>query len=220
MFRRRRKYGKYLIFLLFVGFLYFLLVLDMRIRSTVYEMAEVRAVQMATEAINNSVRAEVAEEGLRYQDFVDIHKDQDGKIVLMQSNTVNINKLATGTTLAAQSALLRLQEDSFYIPMGQLTGIYLLANKGPKMKVEVIPMGTVRVNIDDRFEQAGINQTRHCIYLDYDTDVRIVVPLKSGRASVSTSVPVAESIIIGDVPSTFVTLPEGIWGAGMNKPQG
>lgn len=191
--------------------------MDMQIRKTLYEMAEVRAVQMATEAINNAVRAKVAEEGMLYEDLIIVHKDSAGKIVLMQADTAIINKIASDTTIAVQSAILRLGEESLYIPFGQITGLYLLANLGPKIRVEIVPVGTVRVNVDDRFEQSGINQTRHSIYLVFDTDIRVVVPLKSGRASVVTQVPVAESIIVGDVPSTFVSLTDGFIEKSINK---
>jgi sporulation protein YunB len=183
--------------------------MDLRVRKTLYEMAEVRAVQMATEAINNAVREKVAEEGMFYDDLIVVHKDNDGKIVLMQANTAKINKMASDTTIAVQSAILRLGEESLYIPAGQITGLYFFANWGPKIRIEIVPVGTVRMNVDDRFQQSGINQTRHSIYLVFNTDIEVVVPLKSGQASVATQVPVAESIIVGDVPSTFVSLTDG-----------
>ncbi|MFZ5645264.1 MAG: sporulation protein YunB [Bacillota bacterium] len=217
MFKKRRPYKRYFLVLIFIVFMASVWLLDMQIRKTLYKMAEVRAVQMATEAINNAVRTEIAREGMLYGDLVDVHKDSGGKIVLIQANTARINKISSETTLAVQSALIRLGEERLYIPIGQITGIAFLSNTGPRFRVEVVPMGTVRVSIDDRFEQAGINQTRHSIYLNFDTDVTIVIPLKSGRASVATQVPVAESIIIGDVPSTFVSLPDGLFGKGITR---
>lgn len=217
LFKRKKTLKRYIILIFLLAFVLLLTVFNRQISATVYEMAEVRSVQMATEAINNAVRAKIAEENMRYRDLVEIHKDSGGKIVMIQANTAMINRISSETTLAAQAALLRLREEAFYIPLGQVTGVHILSNLGPGMRVEVVPMGTVRVNVDDRFEQAGINQTRHSIYLNYDTDVRIVVPLKSGRSSVATRVPIAESIIIGEVPSTFVSLPEGFIGIGINR---
>lgn len=217
MFKRRRPFKKAIIIIVAVFFLVSLWVLDMQVRKTLYEMAEVRAVQTATEVINNSVRVEVAGEGMLYEDLIIVHKDSAGKIVLMQADTAKINKIASDTTIAVQSAILRLGEESLYIPLGQITGLYLLANRGPRIRVEIVPIGTVRVNVDDRFEQSGINQTRHSIYLVFDTDIRVVVPLKSGRASVVTQVPVAESIIVGDVPSTFVSLGDGFIEKSINR---
>lgn len=215
MLGRRRPIRKIFFLLLAAGLIFFLLELCNTVRLTVYQMAEVRAVQLATEVINNAVRAKMAEKDMRYQDLVEVHKDSSGKVVLIQANTVKLNQIAAETTLGAQAALIRLREESLYIPLGQVTGVYFLANLGPRIRVGVVPMGTVRAEVSDKFVQAGINQTRHSIYLNYDTDVRIVVPLGSGRAGVATQVPVAESIIVGEVPTTYVSLPEGLFGPGI-----
>lgn len=217
MLRRRKSFKKLFLLLLAAGFIFFMVELNNVVGLTLYEMAEVRATQMATEVINNAVRAKMAEEGAGYQELVEIHKDTAGRIVLIQANTVRLNRIAAGTTLAAQAALTRLQGESFHIPLGQVTGVYFLAKMGPNIRVDVVPLGTVQAEVVDRFEQAGINQTRHSIYLHYCTDVRIVVPLRSGRVSVATQVPLAESVIIGEVPSTYVSLPEGLFGTGIKK---
>ena len=215
MLRRRNPYKKIYVLFLAAGFILFVWFLNMVIRITLFEMAEIRAVQLATEAINNAVRIKVAEENMDYYDIIKIHKDSNGKLVLIEANTVKINRISSETTLAVQAALVRLSEQTMSIPLGQITGMDPLASRGPLIKVEIVPMGTVSVDVDNKFEQAGINQTKHSIYLTFNTDVRIVIPLKSGRASVITRVPIAESIIIGEVPTTFVTLPDGLFGAGI-----
>lgn len=217
MFRRPKPFKKMIMFLL-LGTLSFLLwAVNGQIKSTVYEIAEIRSIQLATEVINNAVRSKIAEQGMQYQDLIKIHKDSAGRIVMIQANTPKINKISAETTLAVQAALMRMQEQSILVPLGQVTGSYLLSNLGPGIRVGVVPMGTVRVNVVDRFEQAGINQTRHSIYFDCDTDVRIIIPLMRGKVNVTTRVPVVESIIIGDVPSTFVSIPQGLLGGGINR---
>lgn len=215
MLRRRNPYKKIYVLFLATGFILFVWFSNMVIRITLFEMAEVRGVQLATEAINNAVRIKVAEENMDYYDIIKIHKDINGKLVLIEANTIKINRISSETTLAVQAALIRLSEQTMSIPLGQITRIDLLANRGPLIKVEIVPMGSVSVDVDNKFEQAGINQTKHSIYLTFNTDVRIVIPFKSGRASVITRVPIAENIIIGEVPTTFVTLPDGLFGAGI-----
>ncbi|MEG3070366.1 MAG: sporulation protein YunB [Candidatus Syntrophopropionicum ammoniitolerans] len=92
-----------------------------------------------------------------------------------------------------------------------------MANLGPRLKYNIMPAGTVRVNVVDKFETAGINQTRHAIYLNFDTNVRIVIPFKGGEAVIAMQVPLVESIIVGGVPSTFVSVQGGILGSGLLK---
>jgi sporulation protein YunB len=155
----------------------------------------------------------VSEENLQYKDFVAIEKDGQGYVTLIQANTVKVNQVATETTLAVQKALEEMKIHSFDIPLGLVLQTPFLADYGPRINVHVYPVGTVRVKIIDNFESAGINQTRHSIYLSFDTNVRIVIPTKSGDALVATQVPLAETIIVGTVPTTYVSLPGGLIGS-------
>ncbi|MDQ0287419.1 sporulation protein YunB [Desulfofundulus luciae] len=211
MFRRRRNYRAFVAWTMF----FFLLLgmflwVDRILQPTIFKIAETRAIQMATEAINGAVQRKVFDSNLQYQDFVQVHKDNQGHIVLMQANTLKINQFAADVTLMVQSALQQLSRESLRIPLGQITGTQLLAGYGPRIPVGIVPVGSVRVRVDDRFEQAGINQTRHRIYLDFNAEVRIVVPPRSATAQLATRVPLVESIIVGQVPGTFVNIPGGL----------
>ena len=218
MFKRRRKrktvFGVVFINIIVAGLI---LLADLALRDAFFNIAEIKAVQLATEAANKALQQEVADENIQYQDFILIHKDSEGHIVLMQANTVKVNKFASDTTLAVQKALEDLRWQSFGIPVGQVLGIPLFANLGPRIKYNILPAGAVRVNVVDKFESAGINQTRHSIYLDFDTNVRIVIPSKGADAVVGMQVPLVESIIVGGVPSTFVSVPGGILNSGLLK---
>lgn len=218
MFRRRRSISPAIVLFVIASFILgVLMLIDLTLRSAFYGIAEVRAIQLATEAIQKTLQQEMADESIQYQDFIRIDKDSQGHVALMQANTVKVNKIAASTTLAVQKKMEDLRWQTFDIPLGQILGVPLLANYGPRITYHVLPIGTVRVNILDDFESAGINQTRHKIYLSFDTNVRIVIPSKSGEAVVATKVPIAESIIVGSVPSTFVTVPYGIFGNGLVK---
>jgi len=186
--------------------------LDARVRPTLFSMAEIEATQMAVAAINHTVQKEVSGGNMDYRDFIAVHRDYNGRVALMQANTVWINRMAADITLEVQNELQGLNNKQVSVPLGQLLGSYIFANMGPCIKVGIHPMGTVNINVIDRFEQAGINQTRHKIYLDFTTMVRVVIPLHSGEVKVVTKVPVAESIIVGDVPNAVINMSGGILG--------
>lgn len=214
MFKQKRPYRKFLIVILLViliGGIF--VIIDRRVRSTVFSIAEIEVTQMAVEVINKTVQMEVSRSNIEYQDFITVHRDFNGRVALMQANTVRINQMAADITLNVQQRIQELQKKQIAIPFGQILGSYILADMGPYINVNVHPMGTVSVNVIDRFEQAGINQTRHKVYLDFTTKVRVVIPLYSGEVKIATKVPVAESIIVGDVPEAVINFPEGILGA-------
>lgn len=218
MFRRRRVSTQPLA-LLFLGLavLSVFMLIDLKLRTAFYNIAEVRAVQLATEAVYSTLQQEVADQNLQYHDFISIHKDNQGYVTLMQANTVKVNRFAARATLSVQKTMEDLRWQTFSIPLGQVLGTPLLAKYGPRISYHILPVGTVRVNVVDNFESVGINQTRHTVFLSFNTNVRIVIPTKSGEAVVTTQVPLADSVIVGNVPSTFVSLPGGILGSGLIK---
>jgi sporulation protein YunB len=213
VFKRRKPHRKvlavFLLLLLASGLFVFV---DRRVRPTLFSIAEVEVTQMAVDAINKTVQKEVSRKNINYQDFITVHRDYNGRVALMQANTVQINRMAADITLNVQQRLRDLQGKQISIPLGQVLGSYILADMGPYIRVGIHPMGTVSVNVIDRFEQAGINQTRHKVYLDFTTMVRVVVPLYSGEVKIATKVPVAESIIVGDVPEAVINFSGGILG--------
>ena len=86
----------------------------------------------------------------------------------------------------------------------------MLAKYGPQLKVSIEPIGTVSVNFKTSFQSAGINQTRHRIYLEAKTQVKVVIPLTTSTKEVKTEIPICETIIVGDVPQSYVNVPEEI----------
>jgi len=190
---------------------------DRLLGETIMAVAEATAVQTATRVVEQAVKNRVAAGGVGYDELVRIHKDGAGRIVLVQANTAAINRLAAETALEIEGALEELGRQRFAIPLGQILGIKLLAYLGPNVTVHIVPVGTVRVNLQDRFEEAGINQTRHAIFVDFDTMIRIVVPLYRKDTHIATRVPLTESIIVGSVPHTLVQLPGGLLGGALPR---
>lgn len=217
LYGRRRPFRFLLIWLLIFLFGAGIFWVDRSMRTAILKIAEIEVVQLATQAIYESVQKEIWDRNLQYQDFVQIHKDNQGRVVFMQANTVKVTRLAAEITLAAQKSLQQLQGQTLSLPLGILTGTQLLANQGPRIKVTIAPMGTVQVNVRDKFEPAGINQTRHRIWLDFDTRMKIVIPTMTAQAEIPTQVLLAESIIVGEVPGTFVNISGGLFAGDLNK---
>lgn len=208
LFRRRVPDFKRPLFF-FIGFLLFILIIflvfEHNLKPTIREIAEAKARWVATDAVNRAIKNEIAD-SINYHDLIYVQKDINGRVVLMQPNIVRINLLASETILAIQTTLKELANEQFSIPLGQVLGSQLLANFGPRIKVSIYPIGTVRANVFDKFEEAGINQTRHRLYLDIQTQVKVVVPLITSNVRVAEQVPITDTIIVGQVPEMYVRL--------------
>lgn len=199
--RRGRRYlwGVVLFLALVLGVF---LVVERNIKPTLLALAEARAKIVAVEAMNDAVSEEIVE-SVKYQDLISLHKDTRGRVVLMQPNTVEISRLASKVTTYIQGRLESLKSEQVEIPLGQVFGSKLLANFGPRLKVGLIPVGTVKVNLVSDFREAGINQTLHQLFLEVTATVQIVVPLVYSTTEVSTTVPLAETVIVGEVPQQY-----------------
>lgn len=180
--------------------------METHLKPTLLAIAETKATFIATQSINQVISDRV-NLNIDPQTLMNVTLDSRGRVVLIQPNTMEFNKIAADTTIKVQDKLKEISEEQINIPMGQIFGSQLLASMGPNITVTVIPVGTVQVKVIDKFEQAGINQTRHMIYLIATTQIRIVVPLVSKSISVDTQMPIAEYVVVGDVPNTYVQFP-------------
>ncbi len=186
-----------------VIFIIGIILIDHKIKSSLLELAHSKAQLKTVEMINNIVNEKVVD-NTDYKAIVSVHTDDQGRIVMVQPNTVELNRIMARTIGEVARSMNNMEGEYIYIPIGQLTGSQIMAGYGPRVKVKIIPTGQVHVNVQNKFEQAGINQSRHLIYLIIDTTLRIAVPFMDKDLKVTTTVPLAETIIIGEVPDTYV----------------
>ncbi|MGR6835628.1 sporulation protein YunB [Syntrophomonas erecta] len=182
-----------------ISFIY----IDFRLKASVIDIAKSKAQVSGTEAINHIISDSIVSK-VCYQDIVYIHKDNKGKIVLIQPNTIMLNKIMAETVREAAVYLEGMEGKTIEVPVGELTGSKLLAGYGPRLRAKIITAGQVHVKVLNKFEAAGINQTRHLIYFQVDNVLTIAVPFVDEKVYISTTIPLAETIIIGDVPDTYV----------------
>ncbi len=214
MFKKRRRISStaffIIILLLSVSIIY--VIVDRNLRPTVITIAKSQANLLVNDAVSRAVQQKVAEENVRYQDMIEIHKDRSGRIVMMQANTVRINQLATDITIEVDKELRQIEHEELKVSLGQAVGSHILANYGPRINVSILPVGSVNVLVTDKFESSGINQTRHQISLDVKTKLAIAIPFYENTIDIHTIVPLTESVIVGDVPETWVSISDGLLG--------
>lgn len=179
------------------------LALGKNLSQTLLDMAYARAHSIAVKTVNQAV-FDTFQEGVSYEDLVTVRWDDQGHVTMLQANAARMNELSTRTALMAQASLNAESNRQVLIPLGSALGVKFLAGFGPSLTVRVLPVGSVSTEFVTEFESAGINQTRHKISLHIQTTVRLVLPTGSQRVDVSSDVPIAESIIVGLVPDSFV----------------
>jgi sporulation protein YunB len=204
--RRRRALVLVPAALSLLGLLVFLFI-DRNISPALIAISEASVYSLAQRSMNNAVQ-EILGEDLSYADLITTTTDNNGNVEMLSFNTVRMNHLSTLTANLAQEKIAEEGNSGVSVPLGSVLRSELLAGSGPYIRVKVLPIGSVSTEFFSEFENAGINQTRHKIYMVLRAHVQIVVPLNQKNIDVVNKVPIAETIIVGDVPNSYVNVDE------------
>jgi sporulation protein YunB len=179
--------------------------IDKNIRPSIIAISEIKAKQVTTQAINNTIKTKIKND-IDYEDLIFVHYDNEGKVTLMQANTMLMNSVASEVALEVQNELKQISESTIKVPLNNAFNTDLI--RLPSINIQIIPQGSVIVDFATEFESTGINQTRHRVYIIVTTDVKLIVPLVSENITITTNIPIAETIIVGEVPEQYVNVPE------------
>lgn len=141
-----------------------------------------------------------------YNDLIKIDKDINGKITLIEANSLEINKITSQINSNIQKEFDKIPRITVFINMGTISGISVLQNVEPKFNIELESAGNIKSMIRTEFKSVGINQTHHKIYLKIDARVGILTPFSSFGKDIASEVLLSEAIIVGEVPDTYYNL--------------
>ena len=176
------------------------------LRPAVETLAVSDAVNRVSLAISQSVARCVSEQGVTYSDLVSIETDAAGNVTSLTRDLASASRLNALLVEYITEDLGQLQQEEFGIPLGTLTGWEIFSGKGPVIEVELLSAGDVTTRFRHNFEQAGINQTLHQMILDVSVTVYLLIPGETLSTQVDSEICVAETVIVGQVPETYLYL--------------
>ena len=189
-------------------FILSIILYDKRIYPAVLQVAESSIKADTVECISKT-SMELFDEELNYDEMIIIDKDNEGNINMIRANTVKLNYLTSRLSIRCNEELQKMGEVGVEVPLGWMTDNSAFYEFGPDINVKIDPIGNMKVSYESKFESAGINQTRHKIYLNVEARVRMKIPLHSKEQVVTCQIPVAETIIVGKTPNTAIDLGGG-----------
>ncbi len=166
-------------------------------------IAEADMRSITTVAVNDAIYYTLSDE-VRYNDLIRIERDGNGAVQSITSDPLRINRIARDAAYMSQQNLQRMSEDGVEVPIGAFLGIEAFAGFGPKVRMKIIPISNVECRFVSKFEKAGINQTKHSVYLEIVADISIIMPSGTSNFASLTEVLVCESVIVGAVPETYL----------------
>ena len=183
------------------------------LKPVMTSMATARVSNLVNRIVSAAVNEAVENGDIDYQNFVIFEKDETGHITALRSNVAEVNRMQGQITDEILHRLSEVATSELEIPLGTLTGSALLAGRGPSLFVRMQAVGSASAAFRNQFTAAGINQTRHQIFLDVDVYMSILLPGMKTATRVSNEIAVAETVIVGGVPDTytyFSTMPDEI----------
>ncbi len=202
----RRRIRRILYFLL-VAFLTVslgFLMLRSRYRDVIRDLAETQVKNTTSDLTNDAIAKQIDEGIIQYDRIVYFEKDLDGRITALKTNMSEVNRLKTDILNLINDEILALDTSDIGIPLGSLFLPELFSGKGPSIPVRILSIRNSDASFASSFSQAGINQTLHQLTMVVSVDVAVLVLGQTSSFTVNSEVVVAETVIVGDVPSTFL----------------
>ena len=198
-----RRAARWLIILVVAVSLAFLM-LRSRYRDIIQELAQTQVKNTTSDLTNDAIAKQIAQGVIQYDRIVYFEKDLDGRITALKTNMSEVNRLKTDILNLINDEILALDTSHIGIPLGSLFLPELLSGKGPAIPVHILSIRNSDAAFTSAFSQAGINQTLHQLVMVVSVDVSVLVLGQTSSFTVNSEVVVAETVIVGDVPSTYL----------------
>lgn len=181
---------------------YFLIgTLEDRLRPVLLTAAQVQTRNTVTVIIEEAILAELDRQALGYSDLVRVERAEDGLVTAITTDMASLNRLRSTLVEALLDCVSEIDEEAIAIPLGSLIDSEIVWGRGPTIKVKSFTVGTVCAEFESEFSTAGVNQTLHKIWLELTLPTTILLPGTQLEVLVDTRLCVAETVIVGKVPS-------------------
>lgn len=163
-----------------------------------------KAKNLAT-VISNKQATQIMNE-YKYEDFVNVVRDSNGDITLIQTNTKNINEVISDIPNKIVEEMEKQSESYISIHLGSVLGNTVFSALGPEIHIKIENVGNVVTKLESEFISEGINQTMHRIYLNIECEATILTPYNAITQKIENQVLIAESVIIGNIPNAYYNI--------------
>lgn len=177
-------------------------VTERALRPVLSAAARYQVRSQVTAAVEQWAAQDLQQRGVDYSDFVAITRNEAGEITALSADMARLNLLRA--ELSAH--LLERLEDSqleLTVPVGSLLPLEPTWARGPELHLRALALGTASAEFESEFTSAGINQTRHRLWLELSVPVTVLLPGGGEELTVDSHLCVAETVIVGQVPQTW-----------------
>lgn len=175
-----------------------------RFRDVIRDLAETQVKNTTSDLTNDAIAKQIADGVIQYDRIVYFEKDLDGRITALKTNIGEVNRLKTDILNIINDEILALDTSDIGVPLGSVFLPELFSGKGITIPVRILAIRNSDASFSSSFTQAGINQTLHQLTMEVCVDVTVLVLGQTSSFHVKSEVVIAQTIIVGEVPNTFL----------------
>ena len=169
-------------------------------RGQAAEVCSYKAKQTVNEMISSEIaRCLESDDG----SYVDICCRADGSPGVLRADVIKMNALENELRGRINERLSALEDVDISVPVGTLTGVSFLSEKGFDVTMKLQLDGAADVDIKGSLESAGVNQTRHVLRLEVTCGVLAQLPGYNERITAEGEYIISDTMIVGEVPQSY-----------------
>jgi len=194
------------IFFLIFSFIFFLIQFDKKALPIVLSISQKYATTEVNNKINFVIESIISDMKVKSSDFYENTIDKNNKLNYLEVNSMLINEICNKSAVKISKELNKMKENKITLPIGIISGFGSISNFGPKIKIEIMPMGDAMVDYETKFDAVGINQINFQVWLNIETNVNIINPFYNDEIKIKRKLMLVNTIFNGDVPNTYLGL--------------
>lgn len=175
---------------------------EQHLHTPLMKIAHIRVKQLATKAINEAVRDNVASQQTVEQ-LLAWQYDAQGNVTGFVLNYAQQRRMVGEVVQRVEQSLQAAMEIKEQLPLGHVMGSALLSQVGPRIPIRFESAGSPLVEVLTRKEDAGINMVAVHVVVRIMAELMIFVPLDTSTEVITTEVPLCYILVKGDVPTYF-----------------
>lgn len=172
--------------------------------AVIRDLAETQVKNATSDLTNDAIARQIANGNISYDRIVYFEKDLNGRITALKTNISEVNRLKTDILNIINDEILALDSSDIAVPLGSIFLSELFSGKGPGIPVHILSIRNADAEFTSDFVEAGINQTLHQLKMVVSIDVTVLVLGKTTSFTMASEVVVAETVIVGEVPETYL----------------
>ena len=174
---------------------------------TVRELVCMELDDETSNLINEAVDAYLDEGQIRYDDLVRLERSTDGGVAAARIDLAAVNRMKSAILRELDARVPTRVRERVEVPLGNTLLPALFSGHGGSLPVRVVSVRSTNAQLESGFTEAGVNQTLHSLSLRVEVDLLLLTPAGLLSRQVSAAVPIAQTILLGDVPNMLFNTP-------------